>query len=233
MINRETEVRPDGAIWRRYLIDKGEVVLTSRGRELFHNNPELWRDIHAYRNKLLGKVALGESSTREFFAKGTNARLYKLNDTLLVKEAALNGMNMPLALKRMDTIQSVIENGAPRWIDMPVHYGLLATQKLDRQYVLMDRVDAGITVEHIAAPEELSEVERRGLHSEFGAVSLDDQAEVADRYEQLKQILDQSLADADLVPSDYLTDWHMGNVVVERLQTPIAGSNFKMWVIDQ
>lgn len=232
MVIRGNERRPDGAMWRRFAIDDGEVVLTSRGRELFANNPEIREELHEYRRlAIMGKVGT-DGAMRSFFAEGTNARVYTLNDNLLVKEASRNGMNMSKALRRMDTIKAIIELGMPNWISMPVHYGLIRSRRLEHQYMLMDRVDAGITVEHIIDPE-ISLVERRGVEAEMGPITAADRAEVAMRYAEVEQILTQGLADAGHIPGDYLTDWQPRNVVVERLATPVAGSNFRLSVIDQ
>lgn len=229
---RGNEQRPDGAMWRRFSIEGGEVVLTSRGRELFADNPGLREELHEYRRAAVLGHTSTEGTMRRFFAEGTNARIYTLNDDLLVKEAVKNGMNMSLALRRMDAIQAVMELGVPQWIRMPVHYGLIRSDNMEHQYMLMDRVDAGITVEHITDPE-ISWVQRMGVEAEMGPITAEDRTEVAWRYAEAEQILTQALADAGHVPRDYLTDWQPLNVVVERLTTPVAESNFMFSIIDQ
>jgi len=234
MISRTTEVRQDGAVWQRYDLDDGQLVVTSRGRELFDHNPEIWDDLKAYRQDYEGSLS-GRAQNREFFAAGSNARVYKLNADVLVREA-WHGHSSLDALDRMDKIQTVIEEGVPRWIAVPTYFGALATSvsSSEHQFTLMERIDAGITVKDIKEPESLSELERRGLTSELGPVTEKDRKEVVARYEESEQILHNAIAvSTGNSPLEYLTDWHEQNVVVERLSTPIAGSNFKLWLIDQ
>jgi hypothetical protein len=142
------------------------------------------------------------------------------------------------ALERMDTVKHIIEIGAvPRWIDMPAHYGafrLDPSSGADKQFVLMDRVDAGVNVHHVTHPENMSELERIGFASQFGILTDEERAEIEERFYDAHDILQNAIAEETMRdPTTFLTDWSDQNVVLERLTTPVGGSNFKLWVIDQ
>lgn len=232
--NPEVLMQHDGAEWHRYKVDDGlDLTLTSRGRELFDNRAEVKDNLQAYVRKALGGTALVGSDIRLYFARGSNSRVYTMGQDLLVKETA--GHSMESALVRMDRIYTAIETHVPRWIDMPVHYGVLSGNKLHDDYMLMHRVDAGVNVGHIIDPnsDEFTELERIGVEKEFGKVTKGERQEIEHRFNLAEQILHQAIADEGLIPNDYLTDWHPGNVLVERLNTPIASSPYRLWVIDQ
>ncbi len=225
--------RPDGATWRSFETDSCEVLLTSRGAELVDSTPDIERVISLYMRKALGKTMLAGGGIRTFFAEGSNSKIYTVSDDILMKET--RGHSMQAMLERMDVIDYVIDAGnVPRWIDMPDHYGIIIPKHDDMQYVMMQRIDGGVNVDHILNPDESSELERRGVLSEFGGeITAQTQNEVRQRYADCEKILHQAIAEEDLIPSDLLSDWHPGNVLVERLHTPIARSPYKMWVIDQ
>jgi hypothetical protein len=97
----------------------------------------------------------------------------------------------------------------------------------------MQKIDSGVTVQNVLSPGEMSDVQAAALEAEFGDLSQAQIDEVGERYEEAQDILTTSLEGGGHNPAEYLTDWHEGNVLVERLETPVAGSPLKMWVIDQ
>lgn len=223
--------RPDGAEWHIYHTDDGIVALTSKGRESL--DLDTWRNLREYRKKVMGQTALdGDPQVRRYFVSGGNSDVYHLNDRLVVKEAKPTG-SVFYSMERMDTIYDIISTSMPRWIDMPAHYGFLQSRHLNHQYLLMERVDSGLTVQDVIDPEIPNNRQRDAITREFGMVTPEDQIEVKRRFEVAKEILTTAVEAAGYQPDDLLTDLHEGNMLVERLRTPVAGSNFKMWVIDQ
>lgn len=241
MIQREVLTQPDGANWHIYHLDRGFVALTSRGRELLHDQPDVLASLHTYRQMVVdisvGRTALADNSgVRTYFASGGNSDLYAVKPELAIKEAT-DSQSAWSALQRMDRLCSVIEGRVPRWINIPAHYGLLYSANLQRQYTLMQKVDSGITVKdidfYVTDPEALTPLKLEQVKREFGTVSPADHEAVANGFFMAEALLHGALKAEDLTPKDYLPDFHDGNVLVERSRTPIAGSNFKFWVIDQ
>ncbi len=229
----ETISRPDGASWERYEASDCKILMTSRGQELLDEQPEVDALISTYLNEAIGRTALVGSVIREFFAEGSNSRIYSVNRELVMKETRAHSMQD--MLERLDLISFSIESGSvPRWIDVATHYALIEPQHSDMQYVLMQKVDSGVNVGHILHPDDSSELERKGVIAEFGGpIAPETQDEIRERYHLARKIIDQAVAEQGHAPSELITDWHEGNVLVERLRTPVAGSKHKLWVIDQ
>lgn len=233
MLKREMLEQPDGAVWESFEIKGGKIVLTSKGRELFRERPETWKELRSYKKRAMGAPALQSFPVvREHFASGGNSDVYTLSEGLAVKEAHLTG-SLFFTVERMDRLLNVVESNVPRWIDIPDHYGLLFASHLRKQYLLMQKIDSGVTVQNVLTPGEMSDEQAAALEAEFGDIGQAEVDEVGERYEEAHDILTASLEDRGYNPAEYLTDWHEGNVLVERLETPVAGSPLKMWVIDQ
>ena len=234
LIKKEVLTQPDGAHWEMFDVSGGKAVLTSKGKELFRERPQTWRDLRSYRKKAAGKKPPGKDpNIRRHFASGGNSDVYTAGEGLVMKEAKPAGGSLFFTVDRMDRLLNVIESQVPRWIDIPSHYGLLFSNNLERQYLLMQRIDSGVTVEHILNPGALTEDQATNLEVAFPGLSQGEQDDVRERFEDAGRILTSALDEAGYEPSSYLTDWHEGNVLVERLETPVADSPHKMWVIDQ
>ncbi len=241
MISREVFEQPDGAHWQIYHINRGFIALTSRGQELLSTRPGVWPALHAYRQavteKGMGKTALpGALGTRAYFASGGRSDVYELQPGLAIKEAN-NEQSVWNALLRMDTLCSVIEGGLPRWLDIPTHYGALVSSNLGTQFLLMQKIDSGLTVQdvHSSVIERhlMSDMKLEQVRREFGSVSNRDHEVIMNRFAESEALLRKGLISNGLMPEDYLPDYHPGNVLVERSHTPVGGSDFKLWVIDQ
>ena len=235
MISRETVPQKDGSLWQYYYIGNGVVVLTSMGRELIHDDPSILTDIHRYRQKRLGHTAaLGSETVRSHFRSGGNSDVYELREGsgLVVKETS-TAQAMYFALLRMDRLKTIIESDVPRWIDIPAHYGLISSPSSTTDYMLMEKIDAGITVGDVVDSSCEQVRANQGTLATFGPIDEEVKQEVSDRFTRAKILLDEAILSHDLLPVDYLPDWDASNVLVERLETPMAGSNYMLWVIDQ
>lgn len=76
-------------------------------------------------------------------------------------------------LDRMDTIQHLLELGLlPRWIQCPIHYGILKVPKMIRGYydkfIVMQKVDHGVTAVDIIDEPRTEEI-GKAILEEFSA----------------------------------------------------------------
>lgn len=235
--------RPDGAIWKSFQKSEIDVLLTARGHELLTGSPELETKLCAYLTRSIGGIATRPADgVRSFFGNDSNGRVYTLDQTaygysMLVKET--NGHSMVNALDRLDRIKGVIDKQRklgvmPGNIDVPDHYGVVKGPNLPCQYVLMQGIDSGINVRDIVDFDSLNAKERAGIDHLVGPVTSAVQDEVRQGYALTEQILHEAIAEeTGQSPTRLLSDWHEGNVVLERLAKPIDNQNWAYWVIDQ
>jgi hypothetical protein len=233
MMSRETVTQPDGAVWEYYDLEQGHLVITGRGRELARNNPGVFSDIQQYRQAVMRRGdARFKPNTREHFASGGNSDVYSMGGPLAVKEAT-NSQSLLFALERMDRLHNVMEKGVPRWIDMPAHYGMLIGKHLSRQYMLMEKIDTGVTVEHVLSNGGTTEIQRQKVRERFSNLTDDQRTTISAGFDRAGDILHSALEAESLDPKQYMPDWHEGNVLLEPLPVPVGDSHFKYWVIDQ
>lgn len=237
MVNYEAWERwqqPDGAMWRVKDIEgAGHLILTSKGQELIQDRPELEDYFHAYLCKAVGATALpGAIETRRFIASGARSSVYEMAPGIAVKEANKTGSSI-YALGRMDRLLGLIEAGAPRWIDIPPHYAVLDSRTLPKDYIVQRKIDSGITAEWLFRPEDMADYQRAAVEREMGVVSEHERQEVLSAFEEAENLVADLIERSGARRNDYLIDYHPGNVLVERLRTPIAGKDHKLWIIDQ
>ena len=240
-----TERQFDGSEWHRYETPDSHVFLTSQGRELFGKNHGVSKSLREYAREAQIEYATprnGSYETRTFLAEGQNARVFNVEGTgLVVKEKKTIGDDILKSLGRMDRLVSSVESHAPRWVDIPRHYGALVLKSdLGKQYLLMEKVDAGVSVGDIVAFREGLDGAREphlynSVEDNFGSVTEDLVDEVESKFQLIRYILRDSLLSDGLSPDVYLPDldYNRYNVLVEKIDTPVAGSDKKYWVIDQ
>ncbi len=231
--------RFDGSIWRQYETDNYRILLTGAGRQLLN-----LRNMH----RLLGPYVEdytqgneGVGSSRVFLAEGGNARVFSLGDDLVVKESRPTSESSLFAsMDRTDRLKDAVEKHCPRWIDIPRYYGALMSKKnIYKQFMLEQKIDHGVTVGDIINYGEDNRSATGVLAFDsldrFGPITPKLTEEVRDRFGSLKDWLARTVEIEGLDPSRYLPDINENpyNVVLERLNTPEAGSFIKYWVIDQ
>lgn len=239
--SRWTNEQFDGSRWRQYETDDAIILLTAVGRSLAAKGG-LSKAIRAYRDDFIAGTE-GPEHTRQPLASGGNAKVFSVNgDQLAIKEARLDPGTDQLwpAMLRMDRLKGAIESHSPHWVGLPKQYGLLVPlQNPRQQFMLMEKIDSGVTVGDIInypddvehRPADMPDRVRR----EFGHVTPELQDEIGNRFETLKATLRAALVAEDLSSDKYLPDIDNNefNVLVEPLDAPVAGSNHKFWVIDQ
>lgn len=232
------EIRPDGAVWETIVTNNSYTMLTSVGRQLLHKNPSLIPQLAAYNHDLRH----GGDETRRYLASGTQADVYSVGDTnLVVKEKRPDSdENLLESMRRLDAIKLALEHQAPRWVDTPDCYGFVQVFRPERQFLLMSKIDAGITVgDLLDYPKGVDSARNPTIYQKigelFGDVIDDMPAVAAEKFKDMSRIVQAALANLHLPYDEHATDLEKNpwNTVVERLKTPIAGENFRFWVIDQ
>jgi hypothetical protein len=240
-----TSERSDGSKWRTYETPNSIFVLTGVGRSLILEDG-LYTKLQAYSQDLIeNDTDTQEPKTRNFLAAGGNAKVFSVGDTqLAIKEARMSTDELSPdqllpALERMDRLVYAIEKNCPRWIDIPQHYGVLIPKKNPlQQFMLMQKIDSGITVTDILSAGSKNERTEHYLNPSslvsFGPIDSTTKSEIKKLYEEMLVKVRNSLMLEYMSPDEYLPDIkNQDNVLVERLQNPIAGKMFKLWIIDQ
>ena len=208
-------------------------MLTSKGQELIQDRPELEDYLQAYLHRAVGGTALpGAVETRTFIASGARSNVYEMAPGVAVKEASKTGSSI-YAVGRIDRLLTLIETAVPRWIDIPPHYAVLYSTNLPKDYIVQRKIDSGITAEWLFRPDDMAEYQRVAVERELGTVSEEERLQIESAFEEAGRVVSAALVQVGEEPRRYLTDYHPGNVLVERLRTPIAGKDHKLWIIDQ
>jgi hypothetical protein len=236
-------VDPDsGSVWSVFRDPKtlGFTIITAAGAELLKDPEETVTELmRKYRSIELGKFALFRKGVdiREILGQGQEAIVYSMGPDLAVREVPgiMSEAGAISHLQRMDRINSVIEHGLPRWLNLPVHYGLRADIRTNTTYTLMERIDHGITVEDIMKyPNELPRERTKLIRNEMGGFISDAKKKVPALYDRAYEVLAQAIEETGKEVDHYLTDWKPRNVLVQGHQLiPIAGSSYTLTVIDQ
>jgi hypothetical protein len=134
----------------------------------------------------------------------------------------------------MDAINNVVEHGLPRWLKLPTHYALHSDPVQQKTYTLMERIDGGVTVEDVIEYPDIPQRRADTVDKEIGDDITDAKEKVPELYERAYKVLSEAIRASGRDPANYLTDWKPRNAIIEgRLVTPIAGSNYRLSVIDQ
>lgn len=214
-------------------------ILTSAGRERVRSagGGVLKNLIDDYRSAELNESNTMEgpkTPTRIFLGKGQEAKVFSMGEYAVRETQGTKGLYVALGeLQRMDAINGVIEGGLPRWLNLPSHYALHVDPKRSMTYTLMDRINGGLTVEDVIEYPYIAEDRKVVVEKELGAYTADAQIRVPHLYERAQVALDETIRQAGKRPEHYLTDWVPRNVIVEHLDTPIAGESYCLNVIDQ
>lgn len=233
--------RFDGSVWRQYETPEYRILITGVGRHLLANRT-IHRLLKPYINDYLEHNEAVDSH-RIFLAEGGNARLFSLGDEFVIKESQPGSESLLFAaMDRTDRLKDSVEKHCPRWIDIPKHYGALMSKKdIHKQFMMEQKIDHGVTVGDVINygvgkdNRCTAGVLAADSLDKFGGLTPDLIAEVREKYDRLKVLLAGALLKEGLDTDKYLPDINHNpyNVVLDRLDTPEAGSWLKFWVIDQ
>lgn len=209
--------RFDGSKWRVYDVDGGHLVLTQNGQHLLSKNPSIASALRTYRDEALNPVV--SPIIRRPFRHGGNSDVYDVGDTGLVIKEAGNEQSIWFALERLDYLYGICEQSLPPHIRVPEHLGALFSKNLDKQFLLMEKINNGLTIQDVV--DDGSEPEKAKI--------------VETAFEGAKLLLDEAIvahATDDGYPHSLLVDWHEGNVIVD-FAKPAGDYPFTLYIIDQ
>lgn len=212
--------RFDGSRWRKFDLNRGGVlILTTRGQQLLSFNPQLRHSVLDYRNDARANI---EGYIRKWFKAGGNSDVYSFNGhPILVKEAS-TAHSLWSALDRMDYLYGICEKFLPPHIKVPDMYGILYAPDLKKQYLLMQKVNEGLTVADL-------------IKNGYPEMDNDLKSKVIEEFQGLEDRVRQAIEVApgrQYMPKNLLPDWDAGNVVVD-FSTPTKEIPFTFWIIDQ
>lgn len=241
MITRESIDRPGGEQWHRYDLRDGFAITTGSLASLISEHRAFHGEMNSYRRQLVAAQAgslAAESAlyhpNRTYVAEGGDGTVYAIGNKLAVKEAKpWSGKSFLEYFERMENLRVVIQEHLPHWVSTPANYGLYVSEDEARQYLLMQQIGGGITLEDIHKPGRATAFKRDKLARLRGSLSVGTLGELDDRLHETHMKLVGALRAEGLRYDEYLQDWGPHNVIVERLENPIADSRFKLWIIDQ
>lgn len=254
----EAQSMDDGELWFRTtitglsddsLVPNGSmVVVTAEGKNLLTRKGLTVKKLLVYMRASSEHVQ--EPHVRRYIAAGGNGTVYELGNTGLAMKEAGARHSVHSAMERMDSLYQLLEHAIvtehlPGWIGLPKHYGYLVPP-IDahntRQYVLMEQIDGGVTVEDVLSILERGDAERNLIEKRLGhPITDEDIADIGAQWQELQPLVQTAVNyENSLLPKDSrrsfkerVPDFHEGNVLIEKLEKPIAGKRFKLWLIDQ
>lgn len=215
--------RPANKHWRVFDIARGQVIITAAGQEYIHDDPSILFAFKSYRNDIGAHTA----DTRQWLKSGGNSDVYSLihPSNVVVKEQS-TAQSVWSALNRMDHLYHLATDYIdPNVIRVVKGLGAVFSGQLRRQYLIMERINSGLTVEDIR--------ERRS-QEEYGYT--DEERElILVQFEDAKRQLDKVIAEhaeGDAAQMNLLPDWHEGNVLID-FTTPTELRRYSMVLVDQ
>ena len=180
----ESQVMEDGELWYHAtltdvpddsLVANGSVItVTAEGKSLLAKKGLTTKKLLVFMRASVGHEQ--KPHVRRFIAGQGNGTVYALGTSgLAIKETA-GTQSIHSAVERMDSLYRILENATrngylPAWIGLPKHYGYLtppAGAKNNRQYLLMEKIQDGVTVEDILSFDERGEEERNQVNQRLG-----------------------------------------------------------------
>lgn len=233
---------PDGARWRHFEIPDGVVILTSSGNELFKgsNIKDIFADMRVYRDDIANRRQSG--GTRRYLANGGNGEVYTIGDHMLVVKESMSSQSLYSALHRMDSLSRVVESHLPHWVSVAIHYGLITSRNLDREYLLIEKIDGGVSLEDLVQYVERGSARSSSLtdsvRKNFPYISKKDIDSLKNQFKEFKDILRNYTLSSEAYEYGHtfeslMPDPNYANILVEKLETPIGGKYYKFYIVDQ
>ncbi len=199
---RETDV----SNWKHFPIEGGYVVITDAGQEKIKNDHEFLELLGQYRRD----VRYVMNNVRQHFRSGGNSDVYHCGGHTVIKEV-IGTQSAYFAMQRAENVRCLCDQVLPNYVSVPRHYALIFSTKLPRQYLIMEKVDDGITIE---------DIKEQNLYPEF-------RDDIKASFYELKRILFSIDGIKQIV-----TDFHEGNIVVD-FSTPTTEKPYTFWLLDQ
>jgi len=140
------------------------------------------------------------------------------------------------AMQRMDRLYTIMKGrDVPKWIGMPEHYGFVDHRDLPAQYLIVQKINSGITIQDLLDyPDQPDDSPRKQLILKtLGPLDESKIDHINNDFKNMREIITAAVEHAGQSPKDYIVDWHAANVLYEKQPYPIAGRRYKLWLIDQ
>lgn len=196
----------DVSDWRFFPIENGHVVVTDSGKEKVKDDGEILRLLRHYKNDIRDVM----SNVRHHLKSGGNSDVYNCGDLTVVKEA-LGTQSAYYAMQRAENVRCLCEQVLPDYVKVPAHYALVTSTNLTRQYLIMEKVNEGVTIE---------DIKERNIYPEY-------RDDIVNTFNELKNKL-RDIEGVDQI----ITDFHEGNIVVD-FSTPSSEKPYTFWLLDQ
>ncbi|OGM29939.1 hypothetical protein A2630_03825 [Candidatus Woesebacteria bacterium RIFCSPHIGHO2_01_FULL_44_10] len=217
--------RFDNTRWRKFNLKGGYAIVTESGQKLIKARyPDILSKLALYKEEAFKHGVRQSSTTRKWLRSGGHSDVYQIpGENIVIKEADFEH-SIPLALERMDYLFAVA-NDLPKFIRVPRHLAIVYSNHLDRQYLIMEKANAGITVAEF--------LENAKIDSSINPETV---RLVREKFDQAKDLLDEKIEEMKksgiVHHENLLPDWHKGNVIVD-FDTPTRNTPFTLWIIDQ
>ena len=103
--------------------------------------------------------------------------------------------------------------------------GAVFSGQLKRQYLVMERINSGLTVEDV----------KEGRYQEEYGYTNKEREQILAQFEEAKRQLDKAIVDhaeGDAAEMNLLPDWHEGNVLID-FTNPTEQKRYSMVLVDQ
>lgn len=212
--------RYDGSTWRAFHTQDGtHIVVTQRGLELLKFNPALRKTILNYRDDG-NPFTQSTTGIRKYFKAGGNGDVYNLNDYPILIKESFSQHSLWSALDRMDYLHGICIRYLPPFIRVPDQYGVLFSRKSPKEYLMMQKINEGLTVADIIDGYPVDESLKEVILREFSTLK-----------EKIESAIKVNNGDQG-ISSNLLPDWDAGNTLVD-LGTKTKDHPFTFWIIDQ
>ncbi|MBI2329948.1 hypothetical protein HYU94_00990 [Candidatus Daviesbacteria bacterium] len=227
MINVETHLpnpeaikRYDGSSWRAFHTPDGtHLIVTQRGLELLKFNPALRKAILNYRDDA-NPFSHSTTGARTYFKAGGNGDVYNLDSYPILIKESFSQHSLWSALDRMDHLHGICIRYLPPSIRVPDQYGVLFSRKSPKEYLMMQKINEGLTVADIINGYSVGKSLREVILREFSTLR-----------EKVEAAIKVKDGDSGIY-SNLLPDWDAGNILVD-LGTKTKDYPFTFWIIDQ
>lgn len=209
------DLRHDGSTWERYELSKGFLVVTGEGKKLVSNHRKVLFPL-LNRYSRAAEERISDDGVRNYYKSGANSDVYKLDGLDIVIKEARRTQSVWSSLDRLDYLYRICKDHMPEHVRVPAHYFALVTSNLDRDYLVMQMANDGLTISEYSESPDMKPEILEAARAQMSFI----QRSVTD----ISQTLYQGW--------NFLPDFHEGNIIID-FDNPTEQHPFTLWIIDQ
>lgn len=214
---------------RLFSISEGYVFLTKEGKELVKSMLDLSAVLKAlkfYRRDIKKRE---NTSARSYIGNGANGVVYKVGDTDIVIKESTSRTPLVNALARMLTLTNAVATNPSisGFCSVVKSYCLVSSKELDKEYLIMEKIDNGISFQDLRLYVGTNEARNPTLTHAIGLIFPDFNH---DDLKIVENLIAKIMAQPEM--ADLLRDLNAGNFLV----FPNTDGNepkFRICIIDQ